>query len=119
MTIGAVLSLGLAVLIGGSGVWTLTRRPVIDLTTEVLRMVAPTQVAAGIMLAVGGVVALAAPGRIGLIALIAGAVGAVGTVLAGSWQGARYAARREAAASGGGGCGSAGGCGGCGQVCSR
>lgn len=118
MTIGAVLSLGLAVLIGGSGVWTLARRPAVDLTTEVMRMVAPTQVAAGVMLAVGGVLALAAPGRIGLIALILGAAGAVGTVAAGSWQGARYAARREAA-SGVGGCGTAEGCGGCGQVCSR
>lgn len=120
MIIGAVLSLGLAVLIGGSGLWTLARRPAVDLTTEVVRMVAPTQIAAGIMLAAGGVLALAAPGRIGLIALIVGAVGAIGTVLAGSWQGARYAAGREAAASGsGGGCGSAGGCGGCGEVCSR
>lgn len=119
MTIGAVLSLVLAVLIGGSGLWTLARRPAVDLTSAVVRMVAPTQVAAGIMLAVGGVLALAAPGRLGLIALIGGAVGAVGTVLAGSWQGARYAARREAASAGTGGCGSAGGCGGCGEVCSR
>lgn len=119
MTIGAVLSLGLAVLIGGSGVWTLTRRPVVDLTSEVLRMVAPTQVAAAIMLAIGGILALIAPGQVGLIALIVGAIGAVGTVVAGSWQGARYAARREAATAGAGGCGSAGGCGGCGEVCSR
>ncbi len=119
MTIGAVLSLGLAVLIGGSGLWTLIRRPAVDLTTQVLRMVAPTQVAAGIMLAIGGITALAAPRQFGLIALIVGAVGAVGTVLAGSWQGARYAARREAAAGASGGCGSGEGCGGCGQVCSR
>ena len=39
MIIGAVLSLGLAVLIGGSGLWTLARRPVTDLTTQVVRMV--------------------------------------------------------------------------------
>lgn len=119
MIIGAVLSLGLAVLVGGSGLWTLARRPAVDLTTEVMRMVAPTQVAAGVMLAIGGILALVAPGQVGLIALIVGAVGAIGTVLAGSWQGARYAARREAASAGSGGCGSADGCGGCGQVCSR
>ncbi|WP_293310148.1 hypothetical protein [Mycolicibacterium sp.] len=116
MIIGAVLSLGLAVLIGGSGVWTLARRPATDLTSQVLRMVAPTQVAAGVMLAAGGILALAAAPRVGLIGLIVGAVGAVGTVVAGSWQGARYAARQEAAAPG---CGSGGGCGGCDSVCER
>ena len=114
MTIGAVLSLGLAVLIGGSGLWTLVRRPATDLTTQVMRMVAPTQVAGGIMLAAGGVLALAAPPRVGLIGLIVGALGAVATIVAGSWQGARYAARQEAARPG---CGSGEGCGGCGQVC--
>lgn len=117
MVVGAVLSLGLAVLIGGSGLWTLTRRTTGDLTGQVLRMVAPTQVAAGVMLAAGGVLALAAPSRIGLIGLIVGALGAIGTVVAGSWQGARYAARREA--SSGPGCGSSEGCGGCSQVCER
>lgn len=114
--IGAVLSLGLAVLIGGSGVWSLTRPPVTDLTGQVVRMVAPTQVAAGVMLAAGGVLALTAGPRVGLIALIVGALGAIATVLAGSWQGARYAARREATAKG---CGSGEGCGGCSQVCER
>lgn len=114
MTLAAVLCLGLAVLIGGSGLWTLAHRPGTDLTSQVLRGVAPTQIAAAVMLAAAGVVALAAPGRIGLVALIGGAVGAVGTIAAGSWQGARYTARREAAA---GGCGSGAGCGGCAKVC--
>ena len=36
------------------------------------------------------------------------------TIAAGSWQGARYAARREATA---GGCGSGAGCGGCAKIC--
>ena len=119
MVLGAVLSLGLAVLIGGSGLWTLTRRPTSDLTGQVLRMVAPTQVAAGVMLAAGGVMALAAPMRIGLIGLIVGALGAIGTVVAGSWQGARYAARREASSGAAVGCGSSEGCGGCSRVCDR
>ncbi|MGI9125463.1 MAG: hypothetical protein ACR2JM_12040 [Mycobacterium sp.] len=113
MVIGAVVSLGLAVLIGGSGLWTLTRPPAADLTGQVVRAVAPTQIAAAVMLAAGGILALAAPERIGLIGLIVGAVGAIGTITAGSWQGARYAARRQSV----GGCGSGGGCGGCAKVC--
>ena len=115
MVIGAMVSLGLAVLIGGSGAWAL-RRPATDLTSQVLRLVAPTQVAAAVMLAAGGVLALASPTRVGVIGLIGGAVGAVATVAAGSWQGARYAARKQAAATG---CGSAGVCAGCSQVCER
>lgn len=113
MVVGAVVSLLLAVLVGGSGLWTLTRAPAADLTGQVMRAVAPTQIAAAVMLAAGGISALAAPPRIGLIGLIAGAIGAIGTIAAGSWQGARYAARREAA----GGCGSGDGCGGCAKVC--
>ncbi len=115
MTVAAVVCLGLAVLIGGSGLWTLARRPGVDLTGQVLRAVAPTQLAAALMLAAGAVLGLAAPGALGRISLIGGVVGAIGTIAAGSWQGARYAARREAAA--GGGCGSGDGCGGCAKVC--
>jgi len=115
MTVGAVVCLGLAVLIGGSGLWTLARKPGVDLTTQVVRAVAPTQLAAAVMLAAGAVLALAAPGTIGRIGLIGGVIGAIATIAAGSWQGARYAARREAGA--GGGCGSSEGCGGCAKVC--
>jgi hypothetical protein len=117
MVIGAVICLALAVLIGGSGLWTLRRPAGSDLTSEVLRLVAPTQLAAAVMLAAGGVLALAAPARVGLIGMIGGALGAIATVAAGSWQSARYVARRQAAAPG---CGSGGGgCGGCSQVCER
>lgn len=112
MVIGAAVCLALALLIGGSGLWNLTRRPPVDLTSEVLRMMAPTQLAAAMMLAVGGVIAIAAPGA-GPVPLILGAVGAVATVAVGSWQSARYAARRQADA----GCGSTGGCAGCTRVC--
>lgn len=115
MVIGAVVCLGLAVLIGATGLRTLAHRPGVDLTGQVLRSVAPTQIAAAVMLAAGGVLALAAPGTVGTIGLAGGALGAVVTIAAGSWQGARYAARREAAA--GGGCGSGEGCGGCAKVC--
>ena len=53
MVIAAVLCLCLAALVGGTGLWTLTRRPPVDLTGQVLRLVAPTQIAAAIMLAAG------------------------------------------------------------------
>ena len=113
MVVAAVVCLVLAALIGGSGLWTLTRRAPADLTGQVVRAVAPTQLAAAVMLAAGAVVALTAPHRIGLIALIVAFVGAVATVGAGSWQGARYAASRQAT----GGCGSGAECGGCAKVC--
>lgn len=113
MVVAAVLCLGLAALIGGSGLWTLTRTPAEDLTGQVLRLVAPTQLAAAVMLAAGAVVALLAPGHVGTLGLILGVIGAVATVGAGSWQGARYAARRESA----GGCESGGGCGACTRSC--
>ncbi len=116
MVVAAVLCLVLAVLIGGTGVWTLRHRSAVDLTGQVLRSVAPTQLAGAVMLAAGALVGLLAPDRIGLIGLIVGVLGAVGTIAAGSWQGARYAAARQAAAPG---CGSDTGCGGCGQVCAK
>lgn len=115
MVIGAVVCLGLAVLIGGSGAWALRRPAGSDVTSQVVRLVAPTQLAAAVMLAAGAVIALAAPSRVGGVALAVGVIGAVCTVAAGSWQGARYAARKQS----GGGCGSAAGCGGCSQVCER
>ncbi|MCV7348126.1 hypothetical protein [Mycolicibacterium rhodesiae] len=100
MFIVGLVCLGMAVLVGGSGAWTLTRPPGADVTAQVTRAVAPTQLAAAVMLAAGGVVALAAPARTGLLVLIVCVIGALGTIGAGSWQGARYAARREAQASG-------------------
>ncbi|MCB0940311.1 MAG: hypothetical protein KDB72_08745 [Mycobacterium sp.] len=113
MVIGGVVCLTLAVLIGGSGLFAMKRTQGADVTSQVLRAMAPTQLAAAVMLAVGGVVALASPTRAGLLVLIVCVTGAVGTVAAGSWQGARYAARREAAV----GCGGGGGCTGCTKVC--
>ena len=63
MFIAGVVCLCLAVLVAGSGVRTLTRPAGADLTAQVLRAVAPTQLAAGVMLAAGGVAALVAPPR--------------------------------------------------------
>lgn len=113
MVIGAVLSLLLAVLIGGSGLWTLARRGGIGVNDQALRAVAPTQIAAAVMLVAGGIAALAAPSPIGLIGLIIAAAGAIGTVGLGSWRAARYAASRQGAAD----CGSGSGCAGCTQLC--
>ena len=113
MVVGAVLSLVLAALIGGSGLWTLARRSGVDLTGQVLRAVAPTQVAGAVMLFAGGIAALAAPVRIGLVGLILAAIGAISTIGAGSWRAARYAARQQRVAD----CGSADGCAGCTQLC--
>lgn len=106
MLVVGVVCLCLAVLVGGSGVRTLTRPPSADVTAQVLRAVAPTQLAAAVMLIAGGSAALAAPPHTGLTVLIVCVLGAVGTVGAGSWQGARYAARREAEASCAGSCAS-------------
>lgn len=113
MVIGAVLSLSLAVLIGGSGLWTLARRGGIGVNDQVLRAVAPTQIAAAVMLAAGGVAALTAPSQIGLSGLIIAAAGAIATIAVGSWRAARYAANKQGAAD----CGSSGGCAGCTQLC--
>ncbi len=112
MIVAAVVSLCLAALIGGSGLWTLARRPGVDLTGQVLRSVAPTQLAAAVMLAAGAATALAAPDRIGWAGLIIGGLGAIGTIAAGSWQGARFAARRSVPD-----CGAGDACAGCTRLC--
>ncbi len=112
MVIGAVVCLCLAMLVGSSGLWTLRRPPRTDVTGQVLRAVVPTQLAAAVILAAGGIVALVAPTRIGLVVMIVCLVGAVGTVAAGSWKAARFATRKAEV----GGCG--GSCAGCTQLCS-
>ena len=61
-----------------------------------LRAMAPTQLAAAIMLAAGGVVALAASPHTALVVVIVCVAGALGTLAAGSWQSARFALRQEA-----------------------
>ena len=57
---------------------------------------APTQLAAAIMLAAGGLVALVASPHTALVVVIVCVAGALGTLAAGSWQSARFALRREA-----------------------
>jgi hypothetical protein len=103
-----------AVVMAALGLWSLSRCPAADTNRVVMRSVAPPQLAAAVMLAAVGTVALAAPQNAALqvvpVCLGVSIVGAVGTVAVGSWQSARYVLRRDAA-----GCGST--CGTCTLAC--
>lgn len=107
MLIAAVLCLCAAVASALFGVRSLTQQPT-DTTQLAMRAMAPTQLAAAIMLAAGAVAALGTSPPTALIVVIVCVVGAAGTLVAGSWQSARYALRREitrsAAADCGGSC---------------
>jgi uncharacterized membrane protein YfcA len=98
MLITGVVCLCAAVLSAAFGLWTLARPHAAGLNQQVMRAVAPTQLAAAVMLTAGGVVALASPPHTGWLVVIVCALGAIGTVAAGSWQGARFAVRQEAPA---------------------
>lgn len=111
MLVAAVLCLCAAVATAALGLWLLARPHSGDLRQlgvppvygGVLRAVAPTQLAAAVMLAAGGVVALSTRPSTGLLVVIVCVVGAVGTVAAGCWQSAKVVARgqeRPAAAAG-------------------
>ena len=86
-----------AVATAGLGLWLLTRPRVADPVHQVLRAVAPTQLAAAVMLTAGGVVALSARPQTGLLVVVVCVVGAVATVAAGCWQSAKVVAQREVA----------------------
>jgi hypothetical protein len=108
MLIAAVLCLCAAVAIAAVGLWLLSRPRSGDYVRQVLRAVAPTQLAAAVMLAAGGVVALSTPPEMGILVVIVCVVGAVSTVAAGCWQSAKVVARSQsspAAAGCGGSCG--------------
>jgi len=96
MLIAAVLCLCAAAVTAGLGLWLLTRPRSSDPVRQVLRAVAPTQLAAAAMLAAGGSVALSAPPQTGLLVVVVCIVGAVGTVAAGCYQSAKAVARQEA-----------------------
>ncbi|ORV18648.1 hypothetical protein [Mycobacterium celatum] len=99
MLIAGILCLGAAIACAVLGLRSLSRPGV------VLRSVAPTQLAAAVILAAGGAVALAGPRPAAVVLVGVCVLGALGTVAAGSWQSARYALRREATPAGcGGGC---------------
>jgi hypothetical protein len=107
MLIAAVLCLCAAVATAGLGLWLLTRPRSADPVHQVLRAVAPTQLAAAVMLTAGGAVALSARPQTALLVVVVCVVGAVATVAAGCWQSAKAVARQEQAVSVQGGCGGA------------
>jgi hypothetical protein len=98
MWIAGVLCMCAAAASAGFGTWSLAHNPVIDTTRLALRAMAPTQLAAAVMLTAGGVVALAAAPHTALVVLIVCVAGALGTLATGSWQSARFALRQDAAA---------------------
>ncbi|MGV0743496.1 hypothetical protein [Mycolicibacterium sp. XJ870] len=104
MLIAALLCLSAAVVVGVLGLWLLTKPRTEDPVRSVLRAVAPTQLAAAVMLAAGGVAALAAAPQTGLTVVVVCIVGAVATVAAGCWQSAKVVARSEANAGSGADC---------------
>ncbi|MCH9640184.1 MAG: hypothetical protein K0U75_10565 [Actinomycetia bacterium] len=95
MLVAAVLCLGAAVATVVQGVWSLTRPPSADYVRRVLRGVAPVQLAAGAMLAAGGLVAMSASPPTSVVVLTVCVVGAVGTVAAGCWQSATAVLREQ------------------------
>jgi hypothetical protein len=109
MLIAAVLCLCAAVATAAIGLWVLTRPRSADYVRQVLRAVAPTQLAAAVMLAAGGVVALSTRPEMGVLVVIVCVIGAVSTVAAGCWQSAKAVARGQASSAA---VGSAAGCGG-------
>jgi hypothetical protein len=99
MLIAGVVCICAAVASAGFGTWSLSHSQNIGTTQLALRALAPPQLAAAIMLTAGGVVALAAAPDTALVVVIVCVAGAFGTLAAGSWQSARFAARRDAAAA--------------------
>jgi hypothetical protein len=115
MLIAGVLCVCAAVVSAGFGTWSLSHSPTTnsaDTTAVAVRAMAPTQLAAAVMLAAGGLVALIAVPHTALVVVIVCIAGALGTLAAGSWQSARFAVRREALADD---CG--GNCAGCTLSC--
>ncbi|OBH56547.1 hypothetical protein [Mycobacterium sp. E2479] len=98
MLIAGVLCMCAAVASAGFGTWTLAHNRSFGATALALRAMAPTQLAAAVMLAAGGAVAVAAAPDTALVVLVVCVVGALGTLAAGSWQSARFVLRQEAAA---------------------
>jgi hypothetical protein len=94
----AVGCLCAALVTAALGGWTLSRPRSADVVRQVLRAVAPTQLAAAAMLTVAGVVALAQP-ETGAVVVIVCVLGAIATVAAGCWQSAKFVVAHTAAAA--------------------
>lgn len=99
MFIVAVLCWCAALVLAGLGAWLLGVPAPADPKRQVLRGVAPTQLAAAAMLAAAGTVALSSRPDTALVVVVVCVVGAVSTVAAGCWQAAKVIATRESADS--------------------
>jgi hypothetical protein len=115
MLIAGMLCMCAAVASAGFGTWSLSQSQTVNSTQVALRAMAPTQLAAAVMLTAGGVVALAAAPGTALVVVIVCVAGALGTLAAGSWQSARFAVHRDASNVEPASC--AGSCGACTQSC--
>ncbi|ORA61529.1 hypothetical protein BST23_21385 [Mycolicibacterium elephantis] len=117
MVVVGVLCFCAAVAVAVAALWLLSRPASEDPVQQVLRSLVPTQLAAAVMLGVGGAVALATEPGTALLVVIVCVIGAVGTVGAGCWQSAKSLARVGAGATEPtGACG--GGCATCTLSCS-
>jgi hypothetical protein len=126
MLIAAVLCLCAAAAVAATGIWLLARPRPGDAVRQVLRSVAPTQLAGSVMLAAGGAAALSAPAGAGVLLLVVCVLGAIGTIAAGCYQAAKLVAVAEAreeadqmatASTGAGAGGCAGSCANCTLSC--
>ena len=106
----AVLCWCAAAVTAALGLWLLMRPHAADPVRQVLRTVAPTQLAAAMMLAAGGVAAISAPPGTGLVVVIVCVLGAIGTFAAGCWQSAKMVTASQAVEAGGGCAGSCASC---------
>ncbi len=99
MLFAAVGCLCAAAVTAALGAWTLSRPGSGDFVRQVLRAVAPTQLAAAVMLAVAGVVALSTQPETGVLVVVVCVVGAIATVAAGCWKSAKFVAAGAGAPS--------------------
>lgn len=117
MSFVAVLCFSAAVVIAALGGWLLWAPAPGDPKRQVLRGVAPTQLAAAAMLACAGTVALSSRPDTAFVVVIVCVIGAVSTVAAGCWQAAKVIATREAVAATSSADGCAGSCASCTLSC--
>jgi hypothetical protein len=99
MLFAAVGCLSAAAATAALGAWTLSRPRSADMVRQVLRAVAPTQLAAAAMLTVAGVVALSSAPDTGAVVVVVCVIGAIATVAAGCWQSAKFVAASAVAAA--------------------
>ena len=91
MFVAAIVCLLAAFISAAFGVWALTRPASEDVVRQARRAIAPTQLAAAVMLAAGAAVALASQPAFGWPVLITAVLGSLITIAVGVWQSAQFA----------------------------